>query len=659
MTCPADGGSRKLTGPPSSDAPPSRGTRRAPPPCVASVRRLLVSHAALRAHVSALAAVVLALGLRQLLDPWLGRGYPFITYFVAVGFAAAWGGRGPGLSAVFASAAATWLLAEPAGTMSLATREDRYGLLIFVLAASALVLLIDSRRRAVARALAHGELLRTTLASIGDAVITTDAQARITDLNAVAEQLTGWPRVEALGQALEEVFRIVDEESGAPAPNPALRALREGVIVGLANHTRLLARDGRVWPIDDSAAPIRHADGSLLGCVLVFREISARQAAEAALREQAAALAAANRRKEEFLATLAHELRNPLAPVKNALTLLRSASDVPADEALDMVERQVDTMVRLIDDLIDVSRIDRNVLTLKRDIVAVMPLLATTVDAVRCQAESAGIRLELSLPDTAPHADLDPVRFSQIVTNLLINAYKFTPRGGTVTLSLRCEDDRLVLAVRDTGIGIPPALIERVFDLYWQAGRPMEWAETGLGIGLALVKQIAQLHGGSIVAHSDGPGCGSEFVVELPVLVAAPATAPEATPSARAAASPRRVLVVDDNIDGAESLALLLSLAGHATAIAHDGPAAVARAREFGPDLILLDIGLPLMDGYAACRAIRELPGGRQMAIVALTGWNQDADRERSAAAGFDGHLVKPVAYDTLLDLMAGATPRA
>lgn len=612
-----------------------------------------------RNYLSALVAVGLALGLRQLLDPWLGRGYPFVTYFVAVGFAAAWGGRGPGLCAVFASAGAAWVLGDPAGSLLLAAREDRYGLLIFVLAATALVLLIDSRRLAVAQALAHGELLRTTLASIGDAVITTDAQARITDLNAVAEHLTAWPRVEALGRPLEEVFHIVDEESGAPAPNPALRALREGVIVGLANHTRLLARDGRVWPIDDSAAPIRRADGSLLGCVLVFREISARQAAEAALRERTAALAAANRRKEEFLATLAHELRNPLAPVKNALTLLRKSSDVRVDEALDMVERQVDTMVRLIDDLIDVSRIDRNVLTLKREVVAVVPLLTLTVDAVRGQAESAGISLELSLPDTAPHADLDPVRFSQIVTNLLMNACKFTPRGGTVTLSLRCDDDRLVLVVRDTGIGIPPALIERVFDLYWQAGRPMEWAETGLGIGLALVRQIAQLHGGSIVAHSDGPGCGSEFVVELPVLVAAAAAAPLPTPGARAAASPRRVLVVDDNVDGAESLALLLSLAGHAIVTAHDGPAAVARAREFDPDLVLLDIGLPLMDGYDACRAIRELPGGRQMAIIALTGWNQDSDRARSAAAGFDGHLVKPVAYDTLLELLAGPTPRA
>lgn len=619
----------------------------------------MVSHAALRAYGPALVAVALALGLRQLLAPWLGRGYPFVTYFVAVGFAAAWGGRGPGLCAAFASAAATLLLADPAGSLALATREERFGLLIFVLAASALVLLIDSRRRAVARALAHGELLRTTLASIGDAVITTDAQARITDLNAVAEQLTAWPRVDALGRPLDEVFRIVDEQSGAPAPNPALRALSEGVIVGLANHTRLLARDGRVWPIDDSAAPIRRADGSLLGCVLVFREISARQAAEAALHEQTAALAAANRRKEEFLATLAHELRNPLAPVKNALTLLRLSSDVRDDEALDMVERQVDTMVRLIDDLIDVSRIDRNVLTLKRDIVAVVPLLTTTVDAVRCQAERAGIRLELSLPESAPHADLDPVRFSQIVTNLVMNSCKFTPRGGTVTLSLQCEDDRLVLAVRDTGIGIPPALIERVFDLYWQAGRPMEWSETGLGIGLALVRQIAQLHGGSIVAHSDGLGCGSEFVVELPVLVAAPSAAPLVTPGVRAATSPRRVLVVDDNVDGAESLALLLSLAGHTLATAHDGPAAVARARAFDPDLILLDIGLPLMDGYATCRAIRELPRGRQMAIIAHTGWNQDEDRERSAAAGFDGHLVKPVAHDTLLELIAVSSPPA
>lgn len=370
------------------------------------------------------------------------------------------------------------------------------------------------------------ERLRTTLASIGDAVISTDADANVTFLNPVAEALTAWTNADAAGQPLSQVFNIVNESSRLAVENPAIRALRDGVIVGLANHTILIAKDGTEWPIDDSAAPIRSADGSVAGCVLVFRDISGRKKDEEALQRMAANLADADRRKDEFLATLAHELRNPLAPIRTGLQLLHRMrpSHGPGQKEDDyirrMIERQTDHLVRLVDDLMDVSRITRGVLELRKKRVDLAAVLRDAVEAARPIIESKGHQLTLTLPPTPMFVDADTTRLGQVFTNLLNNAAKYSERDGRIWLAAERRDSTLVISVKDTGIGIPSDMLPKIFEMFAQVDRSLERSQGGLGIGLTLAKRLAEMHGGALEAHSDGPGQGSEFVVRLPAALA-------------------------------------------------------------------------------------------------------------------------------------------
>jgi PAS domain S-box-containing protein len=783
--------------------------------------------------------------------------------------------------------------------------------------------------------------LRVTLSSIGDAVIVTDDRGIITFMNPVAESLTGWRAQDAAGQTLERVFAIVNEETRQVVENPVHQVLREGTVIGLANHTVLQTRDGREIPIDDSGAPIRGEDGTIAGVVLVFRDVSdARRAVETrlhlaaivessedaiisedldgkiaswnqgaqrlfgytaeeivnkplallvppdhpdevpgllqrikrgeriehfetvrvskdgrrldvsltlspvrsaegriigaskiarditaskrqesalrflaeaskllgelldvpstlrkvaslavphiadwcvihlqdaegslqavavehadparlelarelqrrypprpdALRGPAhvvrtgqpemassvpeaylttaardeehlrllrelrlssyisvplaargrilgvltlataesarqytpgdlrlagdlayraaiaienaqlyAQLREADRLKDEFLAMLAHELRNPLAPVRNALHLLKlpGANDEVRQQARNMAERQVEHMARLLDDLLDVSRISRGRIKLRSEPVDVTSLITRTVEAIRPLIEERRHELTVSLPPEPLRVLGDATRLEQVLTNLLNNAAKYTDPGGRIWLSAEREADEVVLRVRDTGIGIAADMLTKVFDLFVQAERRLDRSQGGVGIGLTLVYKLVKLHGGRITASSAGPGRGSEFTVRLPML-----SAVRAGEQARYSAGDgvaelprRRVLVVDDNQDAADSLALLLRLAGQDARTAYDGPSALVRATEFRPEVVFLDIGMPGMDGYEVARQLRAAPSLRGIKLVALTGWGQEEDRRRSAEAGFDRHMVKPVEPEAL-----------
>lgn len=800
----------------------------------------------------------------------------------------------------------------------------------------------------------RSEWLHVTLASIGDAVIATDERGHVTFLNAVAETLTGWPQTEAAGQPLESIFRIFNEKTRLPVENPVTKVLRQGAIVGLANHTILRARDGTERPIDDSGAPIRGQDGAIRGVVLVFRDISERRKAEEEIRsneerlrlalesgrmgtwdwnmrtnaivwspsmeqihglpsgtfdgtleplkkalhpdDRARVLAAiedstvhgsqgpleyrllwpdgsthwvegrgktyldesgrpvrmmgicldiderkrteqtlrfladasavlaelvdyestlqkiaqlavpffadwcavdvlagdgtvrrlavahidpakialaeelarryppdpnadrgvyrvlrngqsemmedipdslleqsavdeehlrviralglrsylcvpmrahgkilgaltfvmaesgrryssndlslaedlahraaiavenaqlyqqlreADRRKDEFLATLAHELRNPLAPVRNGLQILRLASGRPEvmEQTQQMMDRQLGHMVRLIDDLLDLSRITRGKIELRKERVALTDIVQSALEATRSTLESAGHELTVTLPSRPVYLNADPTRLVQVFGNILHNAARYTPPSGRIELSAEQEGDRAVVRVRDTGLGIPPEMLSKVFEMFTQINRRLERSQGGLGIGLALVQSLVHMHGGVIEAHSEGANKGSEFIVRLPLAADRETLPTTNSASEQANRHPaHRILVVDDNADAAESLALLLRIQNNEVWVAHEGLGGIELALRHHPDLIFLDIGLPGMSGYEIARRLRQEPELAGVTLVALTGWGQPEDRRRSHEAGFDAHLVKPV--DTTLLNKILSTPR-
>ena len=366
-------------------------------------------------------------------------------------------------------------------------------------------------------------------------------------------------------------------------------------------------------------------------------------------------------RKDEFLAMLAHELRNPLAPIAHSLELLkrtRGEGELSA-QARATMERQVRHLVRLVDDLLDVSRITRGHLELRRSRVTLASVLEQAVEACRAQIDAAGHALEISAPPAALAVEADPVRLVQVVSNLLNNAAKYTRPGGRIVLEACAQHGEARIRVRDTGMGIAPEMLDRVFDLFTRGEASNDPGASGLGIGLTLARRLVELHGGTLEARSEGLGRGSEFIVRLPLLEAPEAPAPLPVEEPPRPAAGRRVLVVDDNRDAAATLAALLQLTGNQARVAYDGAEAIAAAAEYWPEVVLLDIGLPKVDGYEVCRAMRAQPGGRERLIVALTGWGQDQDRRRSEQAGFNAHLVKPADYSSLARILAASPPGA
>ena len=399
-------------------------------------------------------------------------------------------------------------------------------------------------------------------------------------------------------------------------------------------------------------------------------EIAERARAEKALKE-------ADRHKDEFLAMLAHELRNPLAPIHNAIELMRMKplDDPQLNWARDVIARQLTSLTRLVDDLLDVSRITRGKINLTRQVVELEGLISRAVETVHPLFDEHSHQLTLELPEPGVKVFGDPTRLTQAIANVLGNAAKYTDTGGQISLAATVRDADVEIRVRDNGIGIRPEMLPHVFELFTQLDRGDGRTQGGLGIGLALVQQLVQMHGGEVSAASDGPGKGSEFVIRLPLLrgenapveapppdlpeltVAEPATEVAATVTPLVAASAarlaRRILIADDNNDALESLATLLQLSGHEVFTATNGGTALQSAERHLPEVALLDIGMPLLDGYEVAKRIRSQPWGQRITLVALTGWGQDSDRRRSREAGFDSHLVKPLDLETLTDLLA------
>ena len=421
--------------------------------------------------------------------------------------------------------------------------------------------------------------------------------------------------------------------------------------------------DGRVRWTKWEASPWRDISGGIGGILMSSEDITERVRSEEELRRLVAELADASRRKDEFLATLAHELRNPLAPIRNGLRVLglTNGSGPAAEEALKIMERQIGQMVQLVDDLLDVSRISAGKLRLRTQRIDLATALHNAVETSRALVEAGGHELTVIMPSEPIFVDADLTRLGQVFANLLSNATKFSDRGASIQLSVERQGSDAVVRVKDSGIGIAPDMLSKIFRIFSQVNQSLEKSQGGLGIGLSLAKQLVEMHGGTVEARSEGHGKGSEFVVRLPVALSAsqegPPPAVEQVPFE--SSGKRRILVADDNEDAASSLAMLLTFMGHDVRTVGDGLAALELADTFRPDVIVLDIGMPKLNGHDACRRIREQPWGRKAVLIALTGWGQDGVRRQSLEAGFNHHLVKPVDLANLAQILASPPPGA
>ena len=424
---------------------------------------------------------------------------------------------------------------------------------------------------------------------------------------------------------------------------------------------RLAQPDGQVpLPVYFKGFAVRDGDGNNLGLATITRDITLQKRAEDELRRVAADLSEADLRKSEFLATLAHELRNPLAPIRTGLDLLRMKEGDAAAAARvhGMMDRQLGHLIHLVDDLLDIARITRGKIELKKEAVPLHAIVGMAVETSAALVEAHGHRLQVELPPEPLALEADVTRLVQVLSNLLNNAAKYTPHGGTNTLTAWREAGHAVIAVADDGIGIAPDAIGSVFEMFTQVRGSLDRAQGGLGIGLSLVRRLVELHGGRVSAFSGGRGQGSTFTVRLPLRPGTPhARACDATPrgAAGGTAGPLRVLVVDDNVDAADSLAALLGLLGHTTRVAHDGPEGLFLAEAFQPDLAFLDIGLPGMNGYDLAGAIRRMGTMQQVVLIALTGWGAHGDQRQAQEAGFDQHMTKPVSLEALEQALAAA----
>ena len=741
-----------------------------------------------KSYALGFAALGLAVLLRWLLEPLMGEALPLVTLFGAVAAATWLGGYRVAVPVTLIGyVICHYMFLPPRRGFDLSSLENQVGFVAYLLTCGLIIEFGELARVAQARATERREVFRVTLRSIGDAVITTDIHGSITYLNEVAESLTGWTLKEALGKPLESVFQIINEVTRLPVESPATRALREGVVVGLANHTVLINKAGAECPIDDSAAPIQDEQGHVSGCVLIFRDVTAqrlvernkasqlltarvlasivessndaiisksldgviqswnaaaerlfgftakeavgrhislvippermpeeeaiitslragkriehfetervrsdgnrivvsltispikddegnvigaskivrdvteRKRLEDDLRVLASDLSENDRRKNEFLATLAHELRNPLAPMSNMLEVVKRAKGDGEilKRAHETIERQLGQMVRLVDDLLDLNRITHDRLELRRSEVELSSVIQQAVEVARPLVDAAGHKLIVELPDEPIYLNADRTRLAQVFGNLLNNSSKYTKARGSISLKAKRVDHEVVVTVKDNGAGIPPDKLSSIFEMFMQVDGTSDRSQGGLGIGLTLVKRLVEMHGGSIEPRSAGEGMGSEFIVRLPIL-SKPTTAAEPRGfRAQESQAQRHILIVDDNRDSADSLSMLLEITGNKTYLAHDGEEALQAIETHRPEVVLLDIGLPKLDGHEVCRRVRQQPWGKEIVFIALTGWGQPDDRRRSREAGFNGHIVKPVDYDKLLDLLSELT---
>lgn len=490
------------------------------------------------------------------------------------------------------------------------------------------------------------------------AVYSCDAAGVIQQFNRRAAEL--WGREPAVGDTDERFcgsFKLFRPDgSFMPHEQCPMAEVASGKIAHVRDAEVLIERpDGSRITVVVNIRPLKSAQGEVAGAINCFFDITERKRDEEQSREYVARLADADRRKTEFLAMLAHELRNPLATIRAGLQVqrLNGADAQAAHSVTELMERQVGHLVGLVDDLLDVNRISQGKIQLRRGRIELATVVHAAVETARSLIERMGHELILEVPPEPIWLNADPLRLAQVVGNLLNNASKFTESGGCIRLTVALRGEQAEIRVRDNGAGIGADQLPFVFDMFMQAEAPMERSDSGLGIGLALVKSLVEMHGGTVAVHSAGVGHGSEFVVRLPVTHEAAQPQPKTPPYETCANTiARRVLVVDDNRDAAESLALLLKLSGHDIYIAHDGLEAVDKAAQLSPDIILLDIGLPKINGFEAARRIRQQSQGKTLVLVALTGWGQDADRQKSREAGFNAHIVKPVDAEILSNLL-------
>jgi PAS domain S-box-containing protein len=488
----------------------------------------------------------------------------------------------------------------------------------------------------------------------GFAIFTFDTDGVITSWNAGAEEMLGYGEAEMLGQRFEVIFTPEDIEI-----HEADKKMRTAAAEGRAIDERWHVKKGgeRFWA-QGLVMPLKDDAGENRGFLKIVSDMTERRRLEEALQKRTDELEEADIHKNEFLAMLAHELRNPLAAIRNAVTLAaRSGTREDLEWSRDVTARQVKNFAHLINDLLDASRISQGKIQLHKEVIDAVPVLRHAVEAVRPLVEERKHQLLLSFTSIDLRIEVDTTRLEQMLVNLLMNAAKYTPSGGRIQLIAGMEEGEFVCRVRDNGLGISPELLPRMFELFAQADRSLVRSEGGLGIGLTLVRSLAELHGGTIAAVSDGPDKGSEFILRLPAAVNP--VAPESRPpdgSEKVPIRSMRILVVDDNEDSANSMAKLLRLSGHTARVAHNGSDALALGREHGPEVVILDIGLPGMDGYEVAARLRREDCCKEAVIIAVSGYGEEQARSRSSEAGFDHHLVKPVNFDTLLKVLERPT---
>ncbi len=501
------------------------------------------------------------------------------------------------------------------------------------------------------------ERFRSLFSSAPMAVFACDRDAIIQHYNLRAVEL--WGREPALGDGKTLRFSPALAPDGTLLPHeesPIMEVLRTGT--SALNVEMFIERPGgSCLPVLANFAALKDGRGEITGVITSFIDITERRLLEDALVARAADLVRAGRSKDEFLAMLAHELRNPLAPLRNAAEIFRTtaAGTDAREEAQHILARQIENMSRMIDDLLDVSRITEGKIDLRSQVVALDAIVAAAANLARPGINVRSQDLAITLPAEPIYLNADATRLEQVFGNLLTNASKYTDSGCRISLSAERLTDHgqerpeVIVRVRDEGIGISPELLPRIFDLFVQAKGALDRAQGGLGIGLTLVQRLVKLHGGSVEAHSEGLGRGSEFIVRLPIFLGASTPPPPPPPHALVTGeSSRRMLIVDDNEDSARSMSMLQRLRGHETRTAFTGPAALAVAAEFLPEVVLLDIGLPTMDGFEVARRLRTVPTLEDVFVVAMTGYGSEDDRRAGKAAGFDEYLVKPVDLDRL-----------
>jgi len=609
------------------------------------------------------ASVVPALALAGLLTwaiPQVAQYTPFMFFFAAAALVAVFGGAGPGFVAVLGSLVAVDLALWPAADEASRSFANELG---FVAVGGVIVFLADRAMRTERRERALREWSEVSLRSVGDAVIVTDVESRVLMMNAVAEQLTGWSESEADQQPLVKIFEIVNEATRAPVENPIEKVCREGMVVGLANHTVLLARDGREIPIDDSGAPIWSEDGRVVGAVLVFRDIRERRETErqraALLESERAARAeaqAANRAKDDFLAVLSHELRTPLTAILGWAQILREEGLPPeAVRGLDAIERSARRQARLIDDVLDVSRIVSGRLGLELAPVDFGQVVEAAIETVRPLIDAK--RLDFRVRgDCGGTVVGDAHRLQQVVWNLLSNAVKFTPAGGRIEVALERDASWCTATVSDSGAGIAPDFLPLVFERFRQQESGSARRFGGLGLGLTIVRHLVEMHGGRVEATSDGPGRGAAFMVRLPlagerVVAAAPREGAGRAPGPRLDGI--RVVHVDDDADARAFVSEVLRRAGAEVRTAESADEVVAILATYPADVLVADVEMPGEDGFALLARVRE--AGFGLPAIAVTAHSAVEDRVRALAAGFRQHVPKPVDVAELQLVVASA----